>query len=485
MNQSGIKKISSAAIFNYVGVLLGYINLIVLLPSIFSAEQIGQYQVVARFGVLFGAIITIGVPPAINRFSPIWTLALLKIKVLRIFRIFIYLIGVLAIFLAFFNKDVFPLADSSLYVTCIAIVLSVSFALKTVFLSILRVNKRIIGIAFFSDVSVRSGVLISTIICSFFDGLPTNILVSYYVGFELLTTIILAYYSKSVSQKTLYKKQLQPFSRRRLGEYMGFAFLTTLGSSMVLQVDTLMVAEFSNDAFVAAAIYSIAFFIATIVEIPKRVISQIAIPNYAEAFSKNQILKVIQVYKASGLLQSISSIIVFTIIWINIDLIFEFIANGNVYQKGKDVVFWIGITRVLDLSFGANNEMISNSNFYKFNLYSLLVLAVLNLILNYWFINLYDFTGASIATFISITVFNILKAIKIYSEGYKHPFHFGNILMIGMSFFLIFLISEVIPLVSNTPLVQILAQTFIALFCFAPLLVLLKPSLKKSLNYLK
>ena len=485
INKIATSKLSTAALFNYLGVVLGYLNLILLLPAVFSPEAIGQYQVVTRFGVLVGSILCVGIPAAVNRYAPIWSLLVVRNKVIRNFKYGVAGFLLIGLALAYFFPSIFPLADSPFHIIACGIILAASVAFKNVYLSILRVEKKIGQIAFFTDVFVRSLVLIFALVCLTQEQLLSDVLVYAYLLFEISGAVILSVIAKSVMQQTQFTEKREAVNKKELAQFLGYSLLTVIGSSLVLQIDTIMVAELSVDSFKATAIYSIAFFIATVVEIPRRAIGQIAVPTYAEAFACQNTQKVITVYRSSALLQSITSIIAFTIIWCNIDDLFSIISNGDIYAEGKMVVFFIGLARVIDLSFGANNELISNSKFFRFNLFALLILAGINFCLNILLIKEFDFLGAAVATCISLTVFNIAKLIKISRERLSNPFTWIHLVFIVSAAILIALVNPVFPNVFTASIPQIILKSGCYLVVFLPILFIFRKKLIQAYQSLK
>lgn len=71
---------------------------------------------------------------------------------------------------------------------------------------------------------------------------------------------------------------------------------------------------------------------------------------------------------------------------------------------------------------GVNNLVIAHSEHYRFNFYSILVLAVLNIVNNSIFIPRFDINGAAIATFSSVFIYNALKFGFLQYKLKMNPF---------------------------------------------------------------
>jgi O-antigen/teichoic acid export membrane protein len=74
------------------------------------------------------------------------------------------------------------------------------------------------------------------------------------------------------------------------------------------------------------------------------------------------------------------------------------------------------VGKLLDLIGSVNGQIISYSDLYRFNLLLVVLLAVLNLALNWYFIAVlqWGIVGAAAASLIALGTFNLVKAVFIY-----------------------------------------------------------------------
>jgi O-antigen/teichoic acid export membrane protein len=87
---------------------------------------------------------------------------------------------------------------------------------------------------------------------------------------------------------------------------------------------------------------------------------------------------------------------------------------------------------------GVNGEIILQSRYYRFNLISVVFLAVLIIGTNYIFIPLYGINGAAFATALSVFLWNILKFLFLWIKFRMQPFSIKTItllLIAGVTFF--------------------------------------------------
>jgi len=84
--------------------------------------------------------------------------------------------------------------------------------------------------------------------------------------------------------------------------------------------------------------------------------------------------------------------------------------NGEIYRAGRYVVLIIGLTKVVDLLFGGNHEILLNSPAYRFSLIALVFLGVISFSINYLMIPIYGMNGAAAGTVVSVLLYNSLKS---------------------------------------------------------------------------
>ncbi len=84
------------------------------------------------------------------------------------------------------------------------------------------------------------------------------------------------------------------------------------------------------------AVYSLAFFIGTVVKIPRKGLSQISIPILSVACKDNDSEKIDDLYKRNSILQLIAGIIIFLLIWVNVDELLSLLPNTAI---GLGIIF--------------------------------------------------------------------------------------------------------------------------------------------------
>jgi O-antigen/teichoic acid export membrane protein len=157
-------------------------------------------------------------------------------------------------------------------------------------------------------------------------------------------------------------------------------------------------------------IYSMAFFIAALIELPRRAISQLTATLFA-GYWKNEDFPAMQtLFRQVSINQFLLGSLILLLIWVNLDALFFLMPNGAIYTAGRYVVLIIGLTKVVDLLFGGNHEILLNSPAYRFSLIALVFLGVIAFSINYVMIPPYGMNGAAAGTVVSVLLYNSLKS---------------------------------------------------------------------------
>tara|TARA_Y100001978_G_scaffold153261_1_gene138544 strand:- start:128 stop:1156 length:1029 start_codon:yes stop_codon:yes gene_type:complete len=274
----------------------------------------------------------------------------------------------------------------------------------------------------------------------------------YFIGL-----LILVSYSYQI-EKFSFNLNFQNIKKslNKIINFNSYSFLGAFSSMLVLNVDVLMVTSILG--LTQTGIYTTAFYIGMIIEIPRRAISQISTPYISENLKNNNYSKIEKNYKDVSLHQCMIGVIFLVIILINLDNIYNIIPNTEKFISGKNVVYIIGISKLIIMSFSYNSELISLSKYYRFTVITILFLALLTIILNLLLIPLYGMEGAALASLISITIFNIIKFLYIKIKMKISPFSIDTLKIILIGIF-IYYFSSFIPQFENNFLDIILKST--------------------------
>lgn len=425
----------------YLGVVIGAINLLWVFPKFLTPEEIGLLRVLLEMGMLFALLSQFGAAGIADKFFSYFKDEERKHQGFLFFLLLYSTAGFIVIttfyllsyqwLIGFFDKRSALLVEYLFHVVPLTLLIMYMGVLE----AYSRVHLRIVVPSLVREIFLR--VVLSVIVVLYFrnyldlDDLINLTILSYLAG-----TILVALYIKNLNKLYLSmvdfkeKKELL----KEIARYGIYVFLGSASGIIAARVDILMLTGYSGLDF--AGIYSIAFFIATIIEIPRRPISGITSPLIGQFWKSGEIDKIEDVYKKTALIQLIIGMLLFMLIWINIDQILALIPNAETFKAGKYVVLFIAIARVVDMGTGVNGEIIINSPIYKISLVLTLISSALIIGLNYFLIPALSMNGAALSIMINFTIMNLIR-IGIIQAKYKiHPF--------SKSLFLVLLVSGIV-----------------------------------------
>lgn len=426
-------------VFSYLGVVLGYINVLWLYPFALDATELGTFRTIQDLGLLFVPFAQLGVGHGITRFFPQLEQ---NQSAFLFYSLTFSLFGFIAVSAIFFGlqDQVVGLfaANSPEVINFLGIVLLITlFALLSSVLDAYgRSYLKVAVPTFFREVFLRllTSVLVAVYLLDWisFGQVMQGLVVVYGLAFFGVWGY-LAWLGKI--QVDFNWKSFPKGFRSSFVRFSLVTFLATAASTLIMKIDSIMVS--SMVSLEANAIYSIAFYMALVVELPRRAISQVAMPVIAEHFAKNELPAINRLYRQISNRQLYICLLLFALIWCNIDSIYHFVPNREIYQAGKWVVFYIALGKIFDVAFSVNGEILVFSNYYRFNLSLTIAMSLLIIAINYWLIPVFGIEGAAIGSAAVMFSFNLVKYLYLNVRMDLSPFsaETGKILLAGLPAF--------------------------------------------------
>lgn len=222
---------------------------------------------------------------------------------------------------------------------------------------------------------------------------------------------------------TKFKFITKPLAKN-LSENSFYGLLNSLGSQIAFRIDTIMVMAMLTIS--TGGVYAIVNVISDVITKPYKAISAIASPIISKSFSINDMEEIKTIYQKSSITLLIIGWFIFLGIWCSIDDLIIIMGKETILPA-KYVVLFLSLAKIVDLATSVNSEIIYYSKKFQFNFYALMFLAVLNVLLNLTFIPQYGMTGAALATFCSICIFNLAKLLFIWFQFGLQPFSLSTL----------------------------------------------------------
>jgi O-antigen/teichoic acid export membrane protein len=436
-----------AALSNYIGMGLGFLSLFILFPLFYTPEKLGAIRLFIELGTVLSSFALIGTHYSINRFFPFfktedqrhngfffWVLIfpLIGYLVLSI----CILIGGDSVFL-FINpnalqyKELFPMLMLLIFIILYQVVTEVSSAN----------HARIAVPNFMREVVMRLLIIIAG-----------SLYFGKFISFNQSVWLIVASYATALLGNIWFLGRLtkihlkpdflfikkNPHIKKDSLRFTAILFFSGVASILHTKMDFFMISALQKDLS-EVAVYSIGFYLATFIEVPKRTILQVATPIISGYMKEGKFKEVEDLNKKNGSNQLLISGILFFMIWLNIDNLYEIMPRGDFYVKGKWVVFFIGISKLIDSITSGNGPIIVNSKFYSYSVISIVVAVLSSVFYNYFLVSAYGILGGAYSTILVMLSINLCNTLILQYELGINPFHLDQvkILLILILFFAI------------------------------------------------
>ena len=450
----------------YIGMVVGAINTVIIYPNVFkdNPEYFGLIQILLAYAIVISTFTTFGIPKIFLRFFPaikdkgqLYFLSLITPIIGFLLATLIYVLFKEEIFY-FLNATVL-LKNNFFYIIFLVFFIGFYEVLTSISRSFLHSAIPV----FLNEVFLKIYSM-STLLLHWFGFLDfSTFLKIYFLGYFLKFAIIfiIQFFNNQFSLSfTLKDLQL-----KRMLSYGLYVLIGGAAMIIVTRLDLMMIGSLLD--LQQVAFYTVAFFIGNAIMVPGKSIVAISTPLIAKAWENQDFSEIQNLYSKSSINQLIIGGIFFLCVWINIDAVFDLLPEK--FRAGKWVVFYIGLSQLFNISTGVNGAIIMNSKYYRYDLYTSVILVFLTIVTNFFLIQKYGINGAAMATAISVFLFHFTRVVLLKIKMNMQPFSYKTIytiiLLILIYFLLIFLPN------TGYALFDIFWKSLIALLIFGPLVL--------------
>ena len=435
---------------SYLGILLGYVNVILLFPLFLETDQIGSVRFIQSTSLLFLQFAQIGLSAVVLRYYPIVAQRagntsgfIPSILLASVFFFLVFLAAFTAVedrIWQYFSQNAPQAQDYARLILALMFLMGIQAVLEAYSRSILEA----VVVNVLRDVVLRAvtTLLVAGYALRWYDFMAFLWL---FVGIYALNLVLLIAYlgQRGHLRFSLDFRFWQHVNVREMVSFSVFTFMGGSGSSIFRRVDAFMITSMLGLS--ATGIYTTMFNIAVVIEVPMAAIAQISQPIIAKSFATNDLKTIATIYQKSSINQQIIGSLIFIGIWANLHNLFAIMPNGEAFSQGYWVVVLVGLAKLVDMSTGSNNEIINMSKYYRFNMLMMLGLAGLAVTTNWLLIPRMGMEGAALATLLTIVVFNAAKLIFIYHKYRLLPFTRKNLWLLAVAAGVLFLALRVGP----------------------------------------
>ena len=438
---SQIRKNSlKTSVWIYIGFIIGAINTYFLTHKAwFTTDQNGLTRVMLEIGMLFFAFSTFGVTAYLYKFFPYYSdnLPPQKNDILSIALIVSCCGFAITVTGAWFFEPVIVRkfsTNSLLLVQYFYWTLPMAFLIliyqvleayaygfnKGVFTSILRETV----------VRLYTSVIIILKIFDLINFKTFIHLFSFQYGVIIIIILIKLHLEKKLWLAFSISRVTKKF-RKKIMAIMALTLIVIVVGVLRQSIDGLVLASKQNLGKVA--IFGLAAYMVSVLQVPLRSIVAITTPLLSRAWKDKNLAEINRIYKRSSINLLTFSLFAFLCIWLNFTQAINFFGINPDYLEGRWVFFLLGIVTIIEMGTGVNGQIIGTSTYWRFELWTSVLLTALIIPLSYTLTVRYGVIGPAAANIISFTVYNSIRYWFLWKKFKMQPFSVKTLEVIAIS----------------------------------------------------
>ena len=226
-----------------------------------------------------------------------------------------------------------------------------------------------------------------------------------------------------------FHTEISSLTRRLKGKMINFGlfvfgaqFLNLLSKTS----DTLIITGKSDNGLTDTTIFAVATYVVTLMEIPQRSITSSSIPVLSESWKNKDLRSISNIYSKSVTNLLIVGLSMFCLVLLNVHNLAIFL--GKDYRGIEMVVFFLGISKLIDLGTGANAQIITTSNYWRVDFTTNVIYTIIAIPLNFILISRFKLMGAAYASVIAISFYNAMRFAFLWIKFGLQPYALKHLL---------------------------------------------------------
>lgn len=430
----------------YAGMLLGYLNVVLLFPRLVSEQEFGVTRIILNLGILLNSFTQLGTSVIMVRYFPhfnnkqkkhygLLTICLLLVSIaIVIVSILLYIFKNKV--LHFYDKGNSVLFEQYYY---LLVPLITGFGLSTVLIAYYQALQKSYLPTFTREVATRLATTF-LIIAYYFKVMSLTWFLTWFVFIYVFETIYLCFNLYKSGDFLLglnfEKWKAEPNLKTEMASFGFFTWLSTFLYTGIINIDVLLVGVLLGEKEVAY--YSVAAFFGSVVLIPTKALTAASVATFSEALKEKKYDFLRIVYQKTTESQLVVTCGVSILLLCNLHNLYALLDPS--YAKGMYVVIFIVLAKILDTFIGQCGSILSDPKYYKVDFGMWFFLLVLISISTYLGIMYIGITGAALAMLFSFAVMNSIKVVFLWRRLQINIFY-ANSFKILLLFTMLFLLS--------------------------------------------
>lgn len=444
IRRQGIKSFVVA----YLGVLLGYFNKAYLFILILTEEQYGYVEFMQAAMVLVSSLILFSFtsiiikyhhyfrdqPATVGQFNFI-TLAIPTLTSLVLGVLFFvfkdWIVGYYSLKSPLFGDD-YPWL----------LILIPSFFLFELLNGLATANLRNVVPSFLREVVLRV-LQTGAILMVHFGWIGWDVFLPLFVGsywVALMCLIVYLYYHGVLRLQWGWK--LMGARRFRVAIHYGwYIFFAGIGTAILSRIDIALIGSILG--FKEAGIYSLAVYIASLIYIPGRILYQITLPFFSEAWKNRDFEKIKNLYQRTSINNAFVASILFLLIYANLDTMLGWVKPEFRACLWPAIILCLG--KLIDVSFGSTGSILLGSKYYRYYSVLLFGASCLTIALDFPMLHWLGMMGPAIVASAFALILNLAYCWVIWNKMKMQPFGWNTVrlfVVVGAVFGLLLVLPE-------------------------------------------
>ena len=429
-----------SSVFIMLGFAIGAFNMLIIAPKVLSSTQLGLTRVITDAALTLATLCTLGSHPIIYKFFPFYKRHLTpQQNDLPLISGMVSLLGfVIVCAVGYAARDIIIRkfsARSPLFVEYSWLVYPFCF-LMLVYMWLESFawgfRKGVLSNALREGLT-RVWFTVLMVLFAFHIMSFKTFLVLFAVSYAL--PVLILYIVLRRTREFFFITTISSLTRRlkdkmlNLGLFLfGAQFLNLLSRT----IDTFIISAKAERGLADAAVFTIAVYVITLMEVPQRSMNSITIPVLAESWKNKDMKNITHIYNRSVTNLLVIGLIMFFLILLNVHNLAFFL--GKDYKGIEGVIFFLGVGKLIDLGTGANAQIIGTSNYWKVDFTTNVIYTLVALPLNYILISKYGLMGAAYSSLISLSFYNLMRYSFLWYKFRLQPYSWKHLLVIILAF---------------------------------------------------
>lgn len=474
-------------ILSYVGIVVGYVNKIVLFTNFLTPDQVGLANILVTLAVMYAQFSALGINSTIVKFFPFFRTADRRDNGFFFWTALGVSVGFIVFTLVFlmFREPVQEYYARNSPLLSAYWLLLIPLGLTTLFTNFftawLQALQKTVVSSFVYDVLLR--LLITAEITLYALGaIDFGQFVVGYVLIYFVPTLVLLFYLLAIGQVSL-RPSFTPRARRLLSVASVYGLWQYLGGTsmyLVPAIDQSMLAGIQGLA--ENAVYGIVGYMVAAMLTPFRSMIKVATPIVTNLWKERDMTAMRKISRQMSQVNLIVGCFLFLLIWVNFDNIFAMMPSE--YASGRYVFLFLGLARVMDMYSGLNGTILVTSKKYRYDFTFSVLLVGLTVATNALLIPRFGMNGAALATMTTVVAYNLIRVVSVWKFFRIQPFALSDLAVAGITIGAIGL-SSLVPKIGNF-ISDAVVRTLLVSAIYVPAVYLLRlsPEVNQSIDRL-